>query len=188
MIGQAEIMEYAIFVIIAVFIIAFVLFMVFGFQFLSAGSEASQETERQSLVLLQSLLSSRTLGNLQYQKLSVLDDSKLTAAMSLDCSDIETLFGQGVWINVTAFTEIPDCSGLTLSTGWVECDEARSRILETSSEMCSDTNYPDCGMWVLCEENRQERMTYRSVPVNIYRKLENRVGIGVITIGLGVGN
>lgn len=180
--GQSEVMEYIALMFMIMLVIIFVLAMIFGFQFISAGAGEAEDMERASLATLQRIISSKALGGTQYQKLSFLDGTKLTVAT---CEDVESLFGAGIWINVTAYHEIPDCTGLATNGPWQACNKEKTGIEELSGEQCTDQNYPDCGYWEFCSENIEERMSYRSVPVNIYDKAADMLGSGVVTIGIG---
>jgi len=179
--GQAAIMEYVIMMIMIMFIIFFVLILIFGFQFISAGAGQSEELQSRSLFTLNKMLSSRTLGTPSFHKLSIFDDAKLTVAT---CEDIETLYGAGVWMKVQRYIEKPNCTGLPTSE-WVPCNEERDSIDEMMAVQCDAGNYPDCGYWEFCPENNGERMVYREVPVNIYSKTGNALGIGVLLMGIG---
>lgn len=183
--GQAPLMEYIVFLFMAVLIIIALLFLVFGFQFLTQGSGAAEEAEKHSLFIMQSMLGNGVTRATRFQSLSVLDDSKLTALSGMDCGDFETAFGAGVWVNVTLYMEKPDCEGL--SSGRYDCMTLRDEIHAMQATACSDETYPNCGNWEFCHENKETRMTYRSVPVNIYRKMSNTLATGVITVGVMSG-
>jgi len=178
MLGQTEVMEYTVLIFMIMFIIFFVLIMVFGMQFISTGIEKSETMEKQSLFVLQNMLASKALGSSQQQKQSVFEDVKLTVAT---CEDIEELYGRGIWVNITMYRELPDCDGLAYPE-FGECEDEKTAIEEMNAVECDETTYPECGYWTFCD--REDRMVYRSVPVNIYRKMDNRLGIGVLTIGI----
>jgi hypothetical protein len=187
--GQAPMMEYIVFLFMTVLIVIALLFLIFGFQFMTAGSGAAVETEKRSMFLMQSMLSSDVTGVPHYQSISVLDDSKLTALADIaemDCGEFESLFGAGIWVNVTLYMEKPDCEGLG-GSDWYECDQKVDDIEEMQATLCDGDAYPDCGMWTFCKGNREGRMVYRTIPVNIYRKMENRLALGVLTVGIPAG-
>ncbi len=179
MIGQTAVMEYMILVLMTMFIIFFALIMIFGFQFLTIGSETSIEVEERSLFVLQSFISSNIVGNPHFLKGSVLDDSKLTV---VDCGKIEEMFGADVFVEVRAFYDKPNCEGLS-SWEYEECLEAVRQITESENKPCTPENYPDCGCWVFCEKS--EKMVYRAVPVNVYRTMNNTFSLGTVTVGVG---
>lgn len=179
--GQAAIMEYMIFILLVMFIIAFVLVMIFGFQILSLGSDYSNELESRSLSVLQSMLASQIINSPQYQKGSVLDDSTLTV---MTCEDIKDMLGENVYVEVSSIFEKPSCAGLG-TFEQIQCNEAVDDIIESENEVCTKTNYPNCGSWKYCD--KKDRMIYRSVPVNILLKMNKSVSLGVITVGIGSG-
>jgi hypothetical protein len=185
--GQAPLMEYIVFLFMAVLIIIALLFLVFGFQFLTQGSGVAEEAEKHSLFVTQSMLSNDMTRATRYQSISVLDDSKLTALASMmDCAYFETAFGAGTWAEVKLYMEKPDCEGLP-TPEFADCSELRDKIEAMQEEPCTEESYPDCGVWEFCTESKEERMVYRSVPVNIYRKMDNTVAIGVLNVGVPAG-
>ena len=182
--GQVAIMEYMVFVILAVFMIAFVLVMIFGFQILSIGGDYSAEVDDRSLFILQSILSSKIINVPQYQKGSVLDDAALTI---IECEDLIAMFREEIYVEVKSFYEKPNCEGLN---GWDrnKCEDEIEDIEAIESTDCTedpDASYPQCGRWTFCDQ--KDRMVYKSVPVNIFRKMEQRTSLGVITVGLNRG-
>jgi hypothetical protein len=180
--GQAPVMEYIAFLFMAVLVIITLLFLVFGFQFMTMGSDAASGTEKRSLFLLQSMISSDVTRATSYQSMSVLEDAKLTALARVDCTEFQSVFGDGIWINITIYMEKPDCEGL--GSDYYDCMTLRDEISVMQATPCDDTNYPNCGTWTFCDENKAGRMVYRSVPVNIYRKMEKRLSLGVLTVGV----
>jgi hypothetical protein len=99
------------------------------------------------------------------------DDSKLTAfktAFGVDpgeegCQRLENMFGPNWYFEVIVFEYNSDGS----ESEEVECDSVR---------------YPDCNKWTICKDNSRESMKY-VLPVNIYRKMEQRTDIGLLRIG-----
>lgn len=180
MIGQASIAEYLVLVLMIVFISFIALLMIFGFQFFSVGSEKTKSLERRSLFLLESAISTTALNNLQYQKGSVLDDSKLTAA---SCEDLETLLGKGWWADVRALADESVCHDMPR---W-QMNVCLNKLRKAAGASCTTQNYPDCSVWSFCQKNKRERMIYRSIPVNIYRKMNGTLQLGVLTIGIPSG-
>ena len=179
--GQAELMEYMIFMFLIVFIIIFVVGLVFGFQFLSSGSSYEEEMEKNTLMDMQGFLSSSAVKNPNYPQVTVLDDSKLTAlkASTISCEDIEKLFGAGVWIEVRIFLDTSHCEDLT---AW-EKQQCINSVTAMEKE-CDKSLYPKCSIWTFCGSNKEDRMIYRSLPVNVYRKMENMNYLGVLTLGV----
>lgn len=186
--GQVAIMEYTVLIVMIMFIIIVVVALIFGFQMLQTGSEKSKDIEAESLFILRDMISSPVINNPQYQKGSMLDDAKLTV---MTCEDVEALFGVGVWVQVVSFYEKPDCNVWGLSGGGrAMCIQDFNAIEAVENTECTGTGqnvYPLCGKWTFCEENRFERMIYRSVPVNIYRKMSGTISFGALTVGIRGG-
>ena len=180
MIGQVSIAEYLVLVLMIVFIAFIALLMIFGFQFFSVGSEQTKSLERRSLFLLESAISTTALNNLQYQKGSVLDDSKLTVA---SCEDLETLLGKGWWAEVRAIPDESVCQDMPRYL----MNACLSKLRKAAATSCTTQNYPDCNVWEFCQKNEAERMMYRSIPVNIYRKMNGTLQLGVLSIGIPSG-
>jgi hypothetical protein len=186
--GQTDIMEYAVLVVMIMFVILFVVALIFGFQMIQTGSEKSKDIEAESLFVLRNMISSPIMNNPQYQKGSVLDDAKLTV---MTCEDVEALFGEGVWVQVVSFFEKPDCDVPGMSPGEVyECTQSFDDIAAVENTECTGAGqnaYPQCGKWTFCEDNRAERMIYRSVPVNVYRRMTGVISLGALTVGIRGG-
>jgi hypothetical protein len=186
--GQTDIMEYAVLVVMIMFVILFVVALIFGFQMLQMGSEKSKAVETESLFILRNMISSPIINNPQYPKGSVLDDAKLTV---MTCEEIEALFGEGVWIQVVSFFEKPDCDVPGMTGGErAACRQSLDDIVAVENRECTgagQNDYPQCGKWTFCEENRAERMIYRSVPVNVYRRMTGAVSLGALTVGIRGG-
>jgi len=179
--SQADVMEYLVLVIMIMLIAFFVLLLVFGFQLFTAGSEQAVAKERRSLFLLQSIISSNMLNNPQYQTGSVFDDSKLTV---IRCEDIEKLFGEDAWINITVLKDESVCDNVAPEWRKRNCIKA---LKEEANTLCTTNNYPKCNVWTFCGENKKERMIYRSIPVNIHRKINGTIELGVLTVGVPGG-
>lgn len=185
--GQAAVMEYMILILMTMFIIFFVVAMIFGFQFIEAGSSYSKDMEARTLFVLQNMLSSPAINIPESQKGSVLEDAKLSV---MTCEDMESLFGEGIWVQVGTFYEKPVCEGIIPSER-IACMYYRNEIEAIASRDCTgrgQNDYPECGTWTYCtDENKFGRMIYRSVPVNIYRKMEDAMMMGTLTVGISGG-
>ena len=180
--GQSEIMEYMIFVLLTMFIIIFVIFMIFGFQIIDLGGERTAAIEEKSLFVLETLLSSQTLGVQHYQKGSVLDDAVLTV---MSCEDIVDMFGERVYLEIRTFIDKPNCdepgmTGLQRS----RCRSERTAITAKENVECDTNSYPDCYVWRYSGCEKTDEMVYRSVPVNVLRKMNSTVALGVMTVGI----
>jgi hypothetical protein len=178
---QASVTEYLMLVIMIVFIALIAMVMMFGFQLFSVGSEQMESQERKSLFMLQSFISSTILNNPQYQKGSVFDDSRLTVAT---CDGIEALFGHGLWAEVRVLPDEAVCNDLL---GFQQRKCLRE-LQEEAGTKCTTQNYPQCSIWTFCDENKEDRMMYRSIPVNVYRKMNSTLQLGVLTVGTGTGD
>ncbi len=157
--GQASIMEYLLlsFFILMV-IIALILFLTFW-------QTSSLNLEKQNLKIqrLDTLLNRFINSPLFVKENSVFDDSKLMAIQSLEsqgaCHDLEGLFGSDWSIEVEVLTPRPGCAG-----------------------PCTVSSYPCCGSWEIC--TRGEKNVTRVLPVNVYRKAEDRNDLGLLTVGV----
>ncbi len=178
---QASVTEYLMLVIMIVLIALIAMVMMFGFQLFSVGSEQIESQERKSLFMLESFISSPALNNPNYQKGSVFDDSRLTVAA---CEGIEALFGNGIWAEVRVLPDEGVCDDLT---GYRQRSCLRE-VREEAGTRCTTQNYPQCGVWTFCDENKEDRMMYRSIPVNVYRKMNSTLQLGVLTVGIGTGD
>jgi hypothetical protein len=179
--SQVNLAEYMVLVLMIVFIIFIALLMIFGFQFLSVGSEQMKSRERRSLFLLESFISTTALNNLNYQKGSVFDDSKLTVA---SCEDLQSMLGMGWWAEVRVLVDDSGCDDLPR---W-QISKCKSDLRKEAETMCTTQNYPRCNVWVFCEQNKRDRMIYRSIPVNVYRKMNSTVDLAVVTVGIYAGS
>jgi hypothetical protein len=47
---------------------------------------------------------------------------------------------------------------------------------------CTWGNYPDCNAWEFCTKNQKN--ISRAIPVNIYRKIPEENGIGIMEVGI----
>ncbi len=182
--GQVAVMEYLVLVVMTMFVIFFVVVLLFGYQFLQSGSERSKDLESHSLFVLQSMIASPVVNNPQHQKGSVLDDAKLTV---MTCEDVEVLFGHGLWIRISSIYEKHDCEKYTNAIERNTCYQENADIEAIENRECTGQVYPDCGVWTFCGEERSVRMIYRSVPVNIYRKMDGMVSLATITVGVKGG-
>ena len=171
--GQVAVMEYMVLVIMIVFIIFFVIVIIFGFQFLDAGGDYAKGLEERSLFITQNVISSPVIRNLQYRN-SVFDDSKLTV---MDCDDIKSIFGYAVYMEITTVFDDSPCDGVVYRP-----DDCIRELERRMSVVCTADNYPDCAVWRFCED--EEPKVFRTLPVNIYRKMNNTMTLGSLKIGV----
>lgn len=180
MLPQASLTEYMTLVLMIVFIAFIALLLIFGFQMLGAGSERLESIERRSLFMLQSFISSPALNNPWYHQGSVFDDSKLTAA---SCDDLEAIFGGGLYAEVRVIGDESVCES---RSAWQK-RRCLQDIRQRAGTLCTTQNYPLCGVWRFCDGNKEDRMIYRSIPVNVHRKINNTMEMAVLTVGIKGG-
>jgi len=178
--GQVAITEYMVLLLMIVMISFFALFMLFGFPLIGAGQSSYDTKQTASMFVLKSILSRPNLINLQFSEGSVLDDSKLTAA---ECEHLEKIYGLDWYAEVRSFRSRSECDGLN---PWIK-KNCLKEIAKTENTVCTTENYPNCGVWVLCGENEKARNAEWSVPVNVYRKLNDTIELGVLTVGVPLG-
>lgn len=155
--GQHAIMEY---ILLTVFLIVVILMIVFFLTWwYGAQIDMERVSSRTDLVL--SLI--RQVSDTPYfvKENGMFDDSKLTAMKSLSCTELEKIFGYDWFMRVKALDGGPE----------TECSENNYQY-----------TYPNCNRWNFCVKN----MEYSSniVPINIYRKIDNRVEIGTLEVGV----
>ena len=176
-------MEYMVFLIMIVFIILFVMLIVFGSQFISAGSEYARGMEQKSLFITQNVISSPVMGSLSYQS-SVFDDSKLSV---MTCDDVNDLFGAGIYMEIRIVQDIESLSACDeYRPGTQIFDICERREKEKFNATCTEgenhEEYPDCYIWRFCEEEKPD--TFRTIPVNVYRKIDGSMKLAVLKIGV----
>ena len=154
--GQFGIMEY---ILLSVFLIAILvigIFMLSGFENLKGRGETTKELVNKQLISL-SILSHSDI----FAEANRLDDSKLQASIDEEgCRGLEKLIGQQACLEVEA-------------------------LLPSAKEdnECNPASYPDCNKWTICKEICAAKgFKIYTMPVNIHRKIQNRVDLGVITL------
>jgi len=176
--SQAAITEYLVLVIMIVLIAFIAVVLLFGFELLNTGTEQAKSRERRALFTLESFAASTALNGPQYQKGSFFEDARLTAAT---CGDLENLFGSGWWAEVRVLKDKAYCDSLPV---WRR-SKCQQDMRREENIVCTKQNYPSCGIWRFCA--REEKMIYTSVPVNVYRKINNTVDLGILTVGIPSG-
>lgn len=155
--GQAHIMEYFLLSFFIMIMIVMIVILLVTYQVGTASSDESDLKFQKAMFLLKSFSNSPFLNRLGYKEGSMLEDSKLSAMLALPCEDLQEIFG-GNW-----FAEV-DLVGSPFS-----------------GVVCDLVNYPKCGAWKYC--SREGSSTAYDIPVNIYRKSESRVEIGILKVG-----
>jgi hypothetical protein len=177
--GQVAVTEYMVLVLMIAIISFLVVVLIFGFELFSTGSQQSVGREKTTMFLMKSFTSSNILTDLRYQKGSVFDDSKLTIA---SCNDLVTLFGYDFYAEIRVLEDKAVCDDLY----WYQQPQCIRDLEAKENIQCSDAVYPECSTWKFCD--KEQRMTYRSIPVNVYRKMNGTVALGVLTVGVPTGD
>ncbi|HLD56874.1 MAG TPA: hypothetical protein VJA47_01115 [archaeon] len=156
--GQFGIMEY---ILLSVFLIAILvigMLMLSGFENLKAKGQTTKEIASRQLLSLGIFSHSNLFTKAENQ----LDDSKLQASIEEDgCDALEKLIGQQACLEV----------------------EALLPSVREENE-CNPATYPECNKWTVCKEVCTTKTGFRiyTMPVNIFRKIQNRIDLGVITL------
>ncbi len=154
--AQFGIMEY---ILLSVFLIAILLigiFLLSGFEQVKSRGETTKEFTTKQLLSMNIITHSSLFAKEEY-----LDDTKLeTLAETESCSDLQKLTGQQACIEVEAL--LPSAR------------EERE---------CGLGTYPNCNKWILCKDVCASKGGFRilTLPVNIHRKIQDRVDLGVLT-------
>ena len=95
---------------------------------------------------------------------NILDDSKLMVLNTTQgmCDKLKNIFGSNWFVEVRAFQYSSDGSDEDIA--------------------CTEDSYPDCNLWTICRQDRDS--VFYVLPVNIYRKLDERTDIGMLTVGV----
>ena len=164
--GQFGMMEHLLMAVILLMVIVAAMFFFFGFQ--STKSKGAAFKDDISKILLTTNLLSKSPFLVKED--GIFDDSKLVgftgAYARQGCEEVSNITG-------------PAC--ITVE-----------RVLAAGDKNeCDPVNFQErgknaCNVWTICNEvclqlqNKQSRGL--SIPVNIFRKLENRVDLGVLTV------
>lgn len=89
---------------------------------------------------------------------SMFDDAKLTAInATMTCEDLQKILGTSWYAKITAL----DMAG---------------------EKPCRWNDYPDCNVWSIC--NYRENHIANKFPVNVYRKVSDKVAMAVLEVGV----
>ena len=89
---------------------------------------------------------------------SMLDDSKLTSINAVHaCQDLEDILGNGWYAKIRAL----DMEG-SIACEWIA--------------------YPECNYWTICDY--KEEHIAQKFPVNVYRKVSDKVALGILEVGV----
>lgn len=151
-------MEYLLLSFFILMVILVMILFLTGWFFSQQGLEQQNIEKERALTMLERL----TNSPLFVKENSVFDDSKLIAIQSLGetsaCRDFQDLFGSG-W-----FMEL--------------------EVLSRPGGDCDWSSYLNCGHWKLvCGRAGARNISY-DLPVNIYRKVEDRTDLGSLKAGI----
>jgi hypothetical protein len=154
--AQVSIMEYILLTFFILVVILGLLFFLSWWQFTQLGMQ-EHRLRMDRVIFLAKYVSSSPYF---VKESAVFDDAKLTAIQSLGsgvCRDFEGILGDGWFIRV--------------------------RVFEGDEEIpCTWTSYPSCNLWEFC--TREQKNTSRTLPVNIYRKVTEENGVGMMEVGV----
>jgi hypothetical protein len=155
--GQSELMEYMLMVVFLVAaIIGLILFLTWwsGTQLQAEGFKDRQDRVTS---IAKSMMAEPMLVNTQ----SVFDDAKLTALISVSpCVKLQDMYGEKWYAKIKSLDMSPD-------------------------RACTWSDYPVCNAWSICSPPAEKRtMLVQKFPVNVYRKLSDRVSLGILEVGV----
>jgi hypothetical protein len=156
--AQTSIMEY---LLLSFFILMVIIALIFFLSWWQA-SQFNLEQQGQIHQRVEVLLYRFINSPLFVKENSVFDDSKLLAIQSYSqniCKELTTLFGSDWFLEIEVLNPRPGCAG-----------------------PCDAVNYPCCGSWTICPQGK--RNITRVLPVNVYRKIEDRTDLGVLRVGV----
>lgn len=147
------------------FLSLFVLLVIISLIFFLSWWQLSQfglEEQRLKNDRLLALLRGFTHSPLLVKGDSLFDDSRLLAVQLLGddaCGELEALFGRDWFMEIEVINR-PGCAG-----------------------QCRQSNYGCCNYWSLCTQGDRPNVS-RSIPVNVYRKAEDRTDLAVLKVGV----
>ena len=151
-VGQSELMSYVLLTFF-IFIILVVSIIMAGSWFSLQSRDIYSKSSTQEALNIMKMLSISPIINVdEFTDGYMFSDSKLTA---LNCSDIYRILNKRVFIEI----KIPG-----------------------QNELCTDSTYPDCGIWKICNDVKYN--TAYEIPVNIYRHLSKKIETGVMVVGV----
>jgi hypothetical protein len=151
-------MEYLLLSLFILLIIIVMVFFLSWWQFSQFGMEQQRMKNQRTEVLASRFINSP----LFVTDNSVFDDSRLMGIQSLGleyCSELEPFFGGEWFLRIDVLSPRPGCQG-----------------------PCDASSYPCCGSWEICGQGK--RNITRVLPVNIFRHIEDRMDLGLLTVGV----
>lgn len=153
--SQSELMEYVFLTFFVVVLIFGIIFFLTYWQTSQYKIEISKEEKNKVLSIGEHFMYFPFLTKEKF----MFDDSKLTGVLvALKCKDLERFFGTNWYVSIKIFDG-------------------------KEKKLCTWSNYPDCNYWEFCKKENKPAKAY-NFPVNIYRKIENRVDMGVMRVGV----
>ena len=166
--GQFGMMEHLLMAVVLLMVIVAALFFFFGFQ--STRSKGVDLRESMGKALLTTNLLSK--ADMLTREDGVFDDSKLAVFLDKDgCEEIKRIAGRACLKIETVRPEIGDEEIL-------ECEYNNLNYDVSEEEQCY--KWTICGD--VCTELKGKKSRGFSIPVNIFRKIENKVELGVLTV------
>ena len=164
--GQFGMMEHLLMAVILLMVVVAAMFFFFGFQSTKSKSLAFREDIDRIILAEGILLKSDALT----REDGVFDDSKLVGFVKTDgCSAIKNITGEA-------------------------CIKVNEVLIGGEDEnQCGPENFEQtgksaCNIWTICADICEKLKTKNSkglsIPMNIFRKLENKVDLGILTVGV----
>lgn len=156
--GQSQMMEYMLLTVFIIILMVSFMIMMSVFQVGSVRSENAETIYKQSLVVTRFMTNNNYLNNPRFPDGSMMDDSKITM---VNCTELKKVLGTNWFAFVRIPGEMPEDIECTIDT------------------------YPDCNLWVICDKKKFKGETcVHEVPVNVYRKMDDKIEIGILSVGL----
>ena len=155
--GQSEIMEYMLMVVfIVAAIIGIILFLTWW-----SGQQMEVESFKNKQDRVTSIAKSMMVESMLVDSQSIFDDAKLTSVNAVSgCDNLQDMYGKS-WYAVIRSLDMP---------GEINC---------------SWGGYPDCNTWRVCNYPSQKKsLLVQKFPVNVYRKLSDRVSFAILEVGV----
>lgn len=165
--GQANIMEYILLTFFIVLIIAVLMLFISGWLVSTSMSKQSDYEYRRALFLTKLIANSPELNREGYPEGAMLEDSKLT---TITCEQVRKMFWPDIFMKIKIPGKNTDCTWASYVNDYSNCG---------LWYFCEYDKI--CGKWGLCAANK-EKILFET-PVNIYRKMSDKVDIGILTVG-----
>lgn len=152
--AQYEIMEYIFMTVFLIVVIIGLMLFLFWWNFSQFKIEEIKNKDNRIISIARYIMVDPVFVNED----SIFDDAKLTAInMTIKCKELEDILGDGWYLKIKSL----DLEG---------------------EKYCNWLRYPDCNFWVICKENKDH--ISQKFPVNIYRKISDKISIGILEVGV----